>query len=279
MCCNAATLRDFLSVDLSTGRMMESDFVCDTYIGRRSDRIWMKLIKGKDNENFYISLFETTQYQWSKIMNCDSPAYFRVTPLRPVEQVMFWDIRGRNDIVEEKTFIGRLRRLTRCADFDLPTGAQWDLAAGPYCASNCLKFARLNAPIPKDWIGKFSQFDNSPFRDCDPAVSGTAVVGSYAPNGNGLYDMYGNVEEITLDKAGKPRQKTGPLSSRYVKGGAWITPKTYFDPCRQSSVPECFPNLRQMHIGFRIVLNLPFKIAMQQVADECSRNNNCLQIR
>ena len=67
----------------------------------------------------------------------------------------------------------------------------------------------------------------------DPAVGGTANVGSYEPNDWGLYDMYGNVWEITLDSGtdittdGTPRATGNSLA---LRGGSWCSPASYCRP-------------------------------------------------
>ena len=87
----------------------------------------------------------------------------------------------------------------------------------------------------------------------------TSVVGSYAPNAWGLYDMHGNVHEWCLDSwdtiASYP---AGPASDPYVsigayriiRGGSWGA-ASY--SCRSAYRSGYFPAFTNTIIGFRVV--------------------------
>ena len=91
----------------------------------------------------------------------------------------------------------------------------------------------------------------------------TAPVGSFRPNGFGLYDVHGNVWEWVQDcwngdYTGAPRDggawTTGDCSGRVLRGGSWFSFPILLrsaDRLRYSS------DYRYLIIGFRIARSLP----------------------
>lgn len=174
----------------------------------KTDKIVLsKISQGTDE--FYIGVFEVTQRQWELVTGA-RPSYYRNSTCyakRPVENVSYDDIRGKNKgaeypastDVDADSFIGLLRTKAQLPHLDLPTRAQWELASqepdGGTAAndpSEIWKRARIGVN-PGYYLTPLAA---SP--DCG-VDNGTAEVGSYAPNGRGLYDMQGNVCEWCLD--------------------------------------------------------------------------------
>lgn len=105
--------------------------------------------------------------------------------------------------------------------------------------------------------------------DCPPCVGlvsghdqwvNTAPVGSFPPNGFGLYDMSGNVYEWVEDcHEAKPKPTDGSPAtaencpSHTMRGGAW-----YSDPARVASSYRAWqvPNQRARVVGFRVAKSL-----------------------
>lgn len=84
-------------------------------------------------------------------------------------------------------------------------------------------------------------------------------VGSFAPNGYGLYDMAGNVFEMCADWGGDysgARQKnpTGPVSGRkhIARGGSWFGDIAFLRCATRNSGD---PRGADSHVGFRCVQN------------------------
>ena len=88
-------------------------------------------------------------------------------------------------------------------------------------------------------------------------TNGTAVVGSYAPNSWGLYDMHGNVWEWCLDwyaadiagLGGAVNMAAG--TSRVQRGGSWNNDA---GNCRAARRNDNAPANRNNDIGFRLAL-------------------------
>ena len=91
----------------------------------------------------------------------------------------------------------------------------------------------------------------------------TAAVGSYAPNGFGLYDVHGNVLEWVEDcrhdsYVGAPTDGSawtgsGDCGYRVVRGGGWADPPRVLTAAYRRSFRE---NDREFHYGFRVARTL-----------------------
>jgi formylglycine-generating enzyme required for sulfatase activity len=133
----------------------------------------------------------------------------------------------------------------------LPTEAEWEYAcrAGtttPFNTGNNLTTAQAN------YNGNYP-YNGNP---TGVYLARTQPVGSYAPNGWGLYDMHGNVWEWCSDwygsyGTGAVTNPTGPATgtSRVLRGGGW---GGYARNCRSAYRFDYSPDYRGNSIGFRM---------------------------
>lgn len=125
----------------------------------------------------------------------------------------------------------------------LPTEAQWEYAA---LAGSRKKHSWGNQPPTSS-------------RCVQPSNNKPAKIGSFNPNGWGIYDMTGNVWEWTRDryekdyyKVSEKKDPSGPSVGRYrvIRGGGWYsTPKQFRIKNRQWFAPES----GEVSIGIRCV--------------------------
>jgi formylglycine-generating enzyme required for sulfatase activity len=158
---------------------------------------------------------------------------------------------------------------------DLPTEAEWEFAArggldgATFCRGN--EFTPGGRHMANTWQGPF------PYRDLGTdGFIGRAPVGSFPPNGYGLYDMAGNVWEWTVDwysdrhtpqaeksccLPGEPEAVSDSaarpeirIPSKVIKGGSYLCAPNY---CRRYRPAARYPQMidtATCHIGFRCVI-------------------------
>ncbi len=183
---------------------------------------------------YYIGVFEVTQKQWALVMG-SNPSSFTGNA-RPVETVMYADIRGSSQGakwpassgVDASSFIGKIRVRAKLSTADLPTEAQWERAcrAGTTAALYTGKAATEANVKPLARFRANSVFGTS---DGKGGYTEHTKVGSYAANGWGLYDMYGNVWEVCIDRyrqnlgTAAATDPIGPESGKLgiIRGGSW----------------------------------------------------------
>jgi formylglycine-generating enzyme len=160
----------------------------------------------------------------------------------------------------------------------LPTEAEWEFAArgglaeAQFCWGD--EFNPDGRWMANTWQGQF------PFRNLAlDGFAGRAPVGSFPPNGYGLYDMAGNVWEWTSDwftdrHAASPEApccaprnpRGGPLAGSYdptlpvriprkvIKGGSYLCAPNYCRRYRPAARQPQMIDSGTCHIGFRCVI-------------------------
>lgn len=155
-------------------------------------------------KDFYLGIFECTQQQWANIAG-DWPSTFSNEDYRrsrPADEVRssvtLCGVSAAtcdNYIISPTagSVLGKMRRRTGLSTFCLPTEAQWEYA------SRCGYNGKMNPEyVIDDSHIRYGKSTSVDYATADVSV-GTAYVGSFNPNSWGLYDMFGNVWEMTLD--------------------------------------------------------------------------------
>lgn len=194
-----------------------------------------------------------------------NPSYFAPTNgfsqdlNRPVDQVSWADATNYCALLTARELAaGRIPG--NCA-YRLPTESEWEYAcrAGTSTAfylGNGLSSAEANFWGRYEYDSVTGQVINAN----GVYLQTTTPVGSYAPNGWGLYDMIGNVWEWCQDwygpyPAGSVVDPQGPASgnSRTVRGGDWGAFGRF---CRAAQRSGNIPAPSSRRVGFRVVLAL-----------------------
>ena len=205
---------------------------------------------------FYMGVYEVTQGEYESVMG-SNPSWFSTigggkesvrdlaTSRFPVECVSWDDAHAFCVKLSEKDGVM----------YRLPTEAEWEYAcrAGtttPYHFGSTLNGDKANAD------------GNNPYGTTvnGPSLQRTTTVGSYGANDFGLHDMAGNVWEWCEDVYDPSAygKRTGttvdPLvtsgsENRVVRSGGWGKARNLRSALRYTDRPD----LREFHLGFRIV--------------------------
>jgi formylglycine-generating enzyme required for sulfatase activity len=199
---------------------------------------------------FYLGKYEVTQKQYRAITGTNPSWFFAEGEgKKEVEGINSDDFPVENVTWEEaeifcKKLNGKDRKKPWGWLYRLPTEAEWEYccrggaASSPFHCGRSLSSTQANCNGAPP-IGEVN-WGSRPKRTCK--------VGSYKPNGYGLYDMHGNVREWCLDwyhkdyygKSDKTNpegpsisdfERTGDFS-KVTRGGGWRSSDVY---CRSAS--------------------------------------------
>jgi sulfatase modifying factor 1 len=153
----------------------------------------------------------------------------------------------------------------------LPTEAEWEYASRGGLDRQPYTWGAETPDAKKAnlWQGKFPSDDTGA-----DGFKGTAPVGSFQPNGYGLYDMAGNVWEWCADwyrpdyyTNSPPLNPQGPpdsldpeepgVSKRVMRGGSYLCNDVYCAGYRPSARMKSSPDTGLSHTGFRCVTLTP----------------------
>jgi sulfatase modifying factor 1 len=150
------------------------------------------------------------------------------------------------------------------AGIQLPTEAQWEVAARGGLAAAVYTWGdeseRPGQRLANYWHGEFPYLP-------DTGYGTTSPVGSFEPNGYGLYDMAGNVWEWTTDWWADTRelesccaadsydaaQPQFPIGRKVIKGGSFLCADSYCLRYRPAARRPQAVDTGMSHIGFRCV--------------------------
>lgn len=193
---------------------------------------------------FYLAVTETTNAQYGRFLKATGhkPPLYREdknlnAPSQPVVGVTWHDAQA---------FCQWLTRLTGVTH-RLPTEAEWEAAARGGLTGQPYPWGAA-APDAGGVYRANSRYD----RTARDRFLFTAPVGSFPPNGFGLFDMAGNVAEWSQDSY-TPLTSGGPFPPgdlRLLKGGSWFSRARDLRCSARQFAP---PDYADGYIGFRLI--------------------------
>lgn len=232
--------------------------------------------------DYYIGVFEFTQGLMKNLAEQWNPSTF-LNDLNPIEGIDYhtvrgypgngvnWPTTGDYIVIDKNTVCGRMRGLTGCSGWDLPTEAQWEFACRAGTTTtfhNGQNFTSNNAGILDYWnkTNHLEAVDIAWFNySCELAGKPNTAqpVGLKRPNAWGLYDMSGNVWEWCRDwcradnqagvLANDAIEPVGEMSgsNRTLRGGAFDNDCYYMRSAARYN--GLAPNKFAKDAGFRLV--------------------------
>jgi len=196
-------------------------------------------------DGFWLGKTEVTQGQWNKVME-ENPSEFKKGDNYPVESVPWQDI---------KKFTLKISSLSKDAnELRLPTEAEWEYA--------CRSGGKQEKYAGGSDLERVAWYQGN-------SDGYTHSVATKAPNGLGLFDMNGNVNEWCADTyrgwAYSKHERNNPLFrdegyTKIYRGGSWDSKQKYARCAARSyeigiDGSPAFPAYRNNNLGFRLVRN------------------------
>ena len=228
--------------------------------------------------SFYMAKFEVTQKQWLEITG-KNPGNFTGDKL-PVENITWLEAiefcnalskrDGRTPVYTIRDGGNTITWNRSANGYRLPTEAEWEYAAR---AGSTTPFYSRKFPGADDvnFYGHYPyQIEQNYFNDevleTRPGIyrAKTLDVGSFKPNPNGLYDIYGNVGEWCFDYYGdypstgsRTAGVTNPVGAtegtrRIYRGGGWNDFGKNLRSAYRAAMPQ---NNCAYNVGLRLVCN------------------------
>ena len=178
------------------------------------------------------------------------------------------DVSGRTHHPVTQVAYEDAEAYARWAGKALPTESEWERAARGGLEGARFAWGDEESPdgqwLANVWQGQFP-WENLVV----DGFAGTSPVGSFAPNGYGLYDMIGNVWEWTCQRGAAASMQSGasppccappdqgptsPDSTRIIKGGSHLCAPNYCLRYRPSARQAQAVDTSTSHIGMRCVV-------------------------
>lgn len=189
-------------------------------------KIEMVKVAPQKGAAFYIGKYEVTQKDWRAVMGT-KPANNLAGDDFPVENVSYEEVLEFINTLNEKTG----------ESYRLPTCQEWETAA--WAANR--QFHKYSGTT--DSLTKYAWYKSNSLDVHGEAQ--THQVGTKEPNALGIYDMSGNVSEMTSDIAINPDYV-------YTKGGACKSVASACEVTALDSIPN-YGGIRGIRCGFRLV--------------------------
>lgn len=251
-------------------RLAKNLYLASVYIP--SGTFWMGSPEGEEERckdespqhkvkvpGFWMGKYTVTQAQWRAVaalpkvkMDLDPESSYFKGDNRPVESVSWY---------EAIEFCVRLTKHTGHT-YRLPSEAEWEYACRAHTTTP-FYFGKTITPDLANYDGNngYRAAPNGQYRKA------TTDVGSFPPNGFGLYDMHGNVWEWCLDywhenyegapTNGSVWEAIGEYIGYVIRGGSWYS---YPFSCRSAYRDWGTPNFSGNKLGFRVVTSLSRRI-------------------
>ena len=230
------------------------------------------------SEDYYIGVFEFTyaqfarigwKYKWSDYNAVNYSSRSENGDICPINSVSFGALRGTTtgtqwptvETIDSDSVLGYLRSKSGI-DFDLPTDAQWEFA----CRAGTVGMLYNNATLTWDKADEIGWL----YYPEAKRVTAPQEVGQKKPNAYGLYDMIGNVKELTRGRfydSGNRKPGADVIDPKGIAGGSYWNcrgssySETAADPCRAAALTPAYNNGGSSQYGFRLVCPVGLKDA------------------